>query len=256
MDSPFSLPRQDLQLSMNLLITCEFTIRWPCQVNFRRLQDMSWSSDYLWIHDRVAHSTNYTKIWKDLKTSADLQITGEFTIRGPRQLILRRLEDISWSSVHLWIHDQVAHSTNLKTVQKNLKTSADLQITCEFTIMWPIQLMLRRVQDMSLSSVHLWIHDQVARSTNLKTIQKELKTSADLQITCEFTIRWPSQVILRRIQDISWSSDYLWTHDWMGHSTHAWKILRCQRCLKINGLPVNSQVCGLLPRPAMTYHNS
>ena len=126
---------------MNLRVTCEFTGGWPNQLILPRPSGINESSDYLWIHRWVAYPAYLN-----------------------RTFILRRLQHISWSSDYLWIPDWVAHSPHLK----KFYISADLQITCEFPIGWPTQLILGRLQHISWSSDYLRIPDWVAHSTHLK----------------------------------------------------------------------------------------
>ena len=159
---------------------------------------------------------------------------------------------------YLWIHDRVASSR-----YHCCKNQADLPITCEFTIRWPLQLISPRLQDISISSDYLWIHDRVAPPTHQTQISRhqhifrlpvnsrsgglsnsshpDFKTSAYLQITCEFTIGWPLQLISLRLQDSSWSSDYLWIHDQVAQSTNLKKTWGHQLIFR---LPVNSRSGG------------
>ena len=60
-DGPCSLLSEDLQISMNLRVTCEFTGGWPNQLILPRPSGINESSDYLWIHRWVANSAYLNK---------------------------------------------------------------------------------------------------------------------------------------------------------------------------------------------------
>ena len=177
-----------LQISHNAQNTCEFTNGMPIQLIFTRLLKIFKPSQHLWIHDLVAHSATAKKnsrhqlIFKlpassgsggPFNTSqvvfekmwADLQITCESTIRRTIQLILRTLQDISWSSDYLWIHDQVANS-DLLTRPSDIKKSLEY-LYYEFTGGWPIQLILTRPSNIKESLDYLWIHRWIPHSAYL-----------------------------------------------------------------------------------------
>ena len=109
--------------------------------------------------------------------------------------------------------------------------TTSIQITCEFTGGWPMQLTLRRPSNIRKSSTYLGIHRWMAHSAYFqKTLkhqeifdlpmnsqvdgpcslpEEDLQTSGNLQFTCEFTGRWLIRLTLRRPSDINESSDYL-----------------------------------------------
>ena len=82
---------------------------------------------------------------------------------------------------------------------------------------------------------------RLTENSKSKTRKTNMKTTCKLQITCEFTVQRPIQRILRRRQDSTKSSDYLWIHSPTAHSAYSnvtWKYHI------IFNLPVNSQSKG------------
>ena len=185
----------------------------------------------------------------NLKIPPNLQITCEFTVGRPLQLIRIRPQTIPYSIILL----------NLPVNSQPNCTGLVFRLSQHY---WPPQLATQSVQTpriinflkSSLEQAHSAHHEKIYRYPRkleipvnsqvdgpFSTPWEDRWISKVLQNACESTGGWPTQQIMRRVVDINDLGRYLWIHRWMAHSAYLKKAHLCRKKSLRRWLLVNSQ---------------